>query len=220
MRLLHGLVVGIFSTFVIGSTLCACAGAWDDRHFWTYAAVYGLLAALGTAIIDPQLRKERLKPGPGGRDRLLIPVAKVLYFAHLLLAGLDIGRHHWSDTLREPSRILALILFTTSAAFAVYAMAVNRYFSPVVRIQKERGHQIVTSDVYRVVRHPGYAGIIVAVLCSPVTLGSWISGIPVLILAVFIIRRTVIEDRFLQAHLQGYLAYTFRVRYRLFPGVW
>src|SRR4028119_1045676 len=49
----------------------------------------------------------------------------------------------------------------------------NRFFSPVVRIQHERGHTLITSGPYRFVRHPGYVGAILACACGGVALGSW-----------------------------------------------
>ncbi len=35
-----------------------------------------------------------------------------------------------------------------------------------------------------------------------------------------LIRRAVIEDRFLQQELGGYAEYAQRVRFRLVPGIW
>jgi protein-S-isoprenylcysteine O-methyltransferase Ste14 len=46
-----------------------------------------------------------------------------------------------------PSAVQAGGLLAAAAALAVvvWAMAVNRFFSPVVRIQTDRGHHLVTS---------------------------------------------------------------------------
>ena len=99
-------------------------------------------------------------------------------------------------------------------------MAVNRFFSPVVRIQTERGHHLITAGPYRYVRHPGYAGLLVGMPCSALALGSWLSGIPLLLICLFTIRRAVVEDRFLLENLDGYEAYAQTVPYRLVPCVW
>ena len=54
-------------------------------------------------------------------------------------------------------------------------MAVNRFFSSVVRIQAERGQYVVTAGPYAYVRHPGYlAGILIMVASGP-ALGSWLA---------------------------------------------
>ena len=47
-------------------------------------------------------------------------------------------------------------------AFSLWAMRVNPFFATVVRIQSERGHRLIDRGPYRWVRHPGYAGAVVA----------------------------------------------------------
>jgi protein-S-isoprenylcysteine O-methyltransferase Ste14 len=89
-----------------------------------------------------------------------------------------------------------------------------------VEIQKERGHQVVTTGPYRYVRHPMYAGAIVLFLCIPLALGSLWALSPGGFLVVLIVVRTYLEDRTLHRELEGYDAYAQRVRYRLIPGIW
>jgi hypothetical protein len=59
--------------------------------------------------IDPALRRERLKPGPGGKDRYLRLIALPFILAHLIVAGLDVGRSHWSRPMPPGLQALALI---------------------------------------------------------------------------------------------------------------
>ena len=99
-------------------------------------------------------------------------------------------------------------------------MITNRYFSIAVRIQTDRGHRLVSSGPYRIVRHPGYLGMLFACPASVLALGSWLALVPALLYAVLIVRRAAIEDRYLQAELDGYAQFASRVRYRLIPGVW
>lgn len=99
-------------------------------------------------------------------------------------------------------------------------MIVNRFFSAVVRLQTDRGHHVVTAGPYRIVRHPGYVGIIVGCMCSPIALGSWLAAVPMVPCLALFVRRTVLEDRFLRENLDGYADYANRVRYRLLPGLW
>ncbi|MCK4963372.1 MAG: hypothetical protein KAS19_12835, partial [Anaerolineales bacterium] len=70
------------------------------------------------------------------------------------------------------------------------------------------------------VRHPGYMGTILFNLGTPIILGSLWTIIPAWIGALLILLRTWLEDRTLQAELEGYQDYAERVRYRLIPGVW
>jgi protein-S-isoprenylcysteine O-methyltransferase Ste14 len=59
-----------------------------------------------------------------------------------------------------------------------------------------------------------------AILCSAVALGSWVAVILASVMAVFVLRRVVLEDRFVRAELPGYGEYAARVRYRLIPAIW
>jgi len=90
----------------------------------------------------------------------------------------------------------------------------------VVRIQEDRGHRLVDTGPYAVIRHPGYAGMISAIPLGALALGSWLAVAVALLYSILIWRRVRFEDRFLQENLAGYEAYTRRVRYRLVPGVW
>lgn len=83
-------------------------------------------------------------------------VVAMLALAHLLVALLDIGRFHWSDTVPPPLHLVGLAAFTGAAGLIVWATAVNRFFSTVVRIQTERDHLLVREGPYRFVRHAGY----------------------------------------------------------------
>ncbi len=205
---------------VLAATLFASAGRMNLPWFWAVLAVHSALMMVAMSSIDPDLRRERLKPGPGGKDRYLRLIALPFMLAHLIVAGLDVGRFHWSDPMPAGIQAVALIGYTAGMALSVSAMASNRFFSPVVRIQHERGHTLVTTGPYRFVRHPGYVGAILACGCGGVALGSCWSLVPLAPFAVLFLRRTALEDRMLRADLDGYAGYADRVRYRLLPGLW
>jgi protein-S-isoprenylcysteine O-methyltransferase Ste14 len=101
-----------------------------------------------------------------------------------------------------------------------WALLENRFFSGVVRIQKDRGHQVVSTGPYGFVRHPGYAGALLAYLVTPVLLDSTWAFIPAVLMAGVVILRTALEDRTLQEELPGYKDYARKTRYRLLPGIW
>jgi hypothetical protein len=73
-------------------------------------------------------------------------------------------------------------------------MAVNRFFSSVMRIQDDRGQYVVTSGPYA-------AAAMLVVASLP-----------------FLLYRAITEDRVLLAGLAGYRAA--RVRWRRLPGLW
>ena len=72
------------------------AGRWDLPFVW---AVLGELAAFYlflAAFTDPEMLRERQAPGPGNQDRLTRFLGGPLLLGHWVLAGLDVGRFHWS----------------------------------------------------------------------------------------------------------------------------
>ncbi|MEK6797843.1 MAG: isoprenylcysteine carboxylmethyltransferase family protein [Planctomycetota bacterium] len=219
-RIVRGLAWGVVATCVIGVVLFVAGGTLDRSAWQVYCAVYGLLGFFFGLTADPGLIKERKRPGPGGIDRGFVPIIKLVAWTVPIVAAMDVGRFHWSDTVAPALQAAGLIGFAVPVSMVIWAIATNRFFSPVVRIQKERGHHLVRSGPYRFVRHPGYLGLIVGMLSSPPALGSWVSMIPAIVFVGVILHRTVTEDRFLQANLPGYSEYSASVRFRLLPGVW
>jgi protein-S-isoprenylcysteine O-methyltransferase Ste14 len=136
-----------------------------------------------------------------------------------LIAGLD-ALFGWSPPFSLPLKILSLVIILAGYALGSYALIENRFFSGMVRIQADRGHQVVTSGPYRWMRHPGYAGALLAYLATPLFLDSGWAFLPAVLIVIVLIIRTRLEDRALQDELEGYAEYAKRVRYRLLPGVW
>jgi protein-S-isoprenylcysteine O-methyltransferase Ste14 len=201
--------------------LFGSAGRWDLPFFWAYIGVNVLLGLVGSVTVDPGLQQERWRPSARNREFWLMAFAGgPLYVGHFVVAGLDVGRFHWSRGIGVPTQIAATVVFAAGWSLVTWAVIVNRFFSPVVRIQDERGHRLVTSGPYRFVRHPGYTGAIVGLLSGPLLLGSWWALVPAAGLCVGIVTRTIVEDEFLRAELAGYRDYAARVRYRLIPGIW
>ena len=137
----------------------------------------------------------------------------------MIVAGLD-ERFGWSPQIPLTPRLVALAVMVSGYVVGTWAMAVNRYYSAVVRIQKDRGQIVVTDGPYRFVRHPSYATGIVSSLMIPILLGSLWALIPTSLVAVVTVIRTALEDRTLLEELDGYKGYAARVRYRLLPGIW
>ena len=204
---------------VLTGLLFLLAGRWDLPSLWAYAMVFWLLALYGVLTIDPDVMRERLRPGPTV-DPLRLALIRSLVLMHIVIAALDVGRFHWSDSVPRGLQLGALVRFALAIRWGLWAVQVNRFWSPAIRIQSERGHRPITSGPYGIVRHPGYAGVALAVPCSALALGSWVALIPALGFTMLILRRAVHEDLFLRAHLEGYSNYAERVRYRIAPGIW
>jgi protein-S-isoprenylcysteine O-methyltransferase Ste14 len=205
---------------LLAATLFASAGRIDLPWFWAVIALHATMILAGVPFMDPELRKERVQPGPGGRSRRVRLLALPMILGHLVVAGLDVGRFGWSGTIPFAVQGTALAVYAAGLGLSLWAMAANRFFSPVVRIQAERGHRLVSSGPYALLRHPGYTGLIVASLCGGVALGSWWSLVPLAPFVGMFLWRTAMEDRFLHEGLEGYIGYANRVRYRLVPGLW
>ena len=153
-------------------------------------------------------------------DKVLAPLmALSLSFPLVIVAGLD-HRFGWSPVFPLWLIVLGFLLISIGYAFAAWALIENRFFSSVVRIQVDRGHVVCDSGPYRIVRHPGYAGNMLALLGMVLALSSTWTLIPVAVALIIAVLRTVLEDQTLQDELPGYRDYAQRVRYRLIPRIY
>ena len=200
--------------------LFASAGTLAIAAFWIYLAILAAIFIASFLLLDPDLARERMRPG-GKKPPVALRLFSGVLLLHWIIAGLDRGRLHWSDTVPLWLEVLGLIAVAASYTFAIWAMRVNRFFSSVIRIQSDRGQYVVTTGPYAVVRHPGYTAGIVIMLASGAALGSWLAAAFLAVTTLpFLLHRAVAEDRFLRAELPGYRDYAQRVRWRLIPGIW
>ena len=208
-------------------TLLICG---SDIHWWQ-AWAFGLLiisAGVGGRIWaetqHPGLMAERTRTLKASDvkawDKVLGPLmAFTLSFPLVIVAGLD-HRFGWSPMFPAWLHITGIFLIALGYAFAAWAFVENRFFSSMMRIQTDRGHVVCDSGPYRIVRHPGYAGNLLALPGVVLALDSAWTLISVGVALIVAVIRTALEDRTLQAELPGYQEYTQRVRYRLVPGVY
>jgi protein-S-isoprenylcysteine O-methyltransferase Ste14 len=189
-------------------------------RFWVFTLILLAMAFYASTRIDPTLLKERRRPAGPTQDPTLLFAIRLLGFCTVVAALADISRFHWSDSVPESVRIMAMVAFALSLALVAQAMIVNRFFSTALRIQTDRQQTVVSAGPYAVVRHPGYLGLLIAVPSQALALGSWLALLLAIGYGALIARRALIEDRYLQAHLPGYVAYASRVRFRLVPRVW
>ena len=213
-----------FLVLVQAAALFASAWTWKWWNAWAYLGTYLVYLAINVVLLlgrHKDLVEERSKIGPGtkGWDKVIGAISAFGGLAIFALAGLD-ERFGWPGSLPLWSQLAGLVLLVASYPLFTWAMVSNKYFATTVRIQAERGHSVQTGGPYRFVRHPAYASMLVSYPCLPIALGSPWALIPALLLVINMIARTALEDRTLQAELDGYRDYAARVRYRLIPGVW
>ena len=124
--------------------LFAAAGTVAIPGFWAYLAIFAVVMIVSFAALDPDLLRERMRPG-GKKPPLALRVFSLVLFMHWIVAGLDRGRFHWSDDV--PGWLQGICLFTVGSgyALALWAMRVNQFFSSAIRIQTDRGQHVVAN---------------------------------------------------------------------------
>lgn len=172
--------------------------------------------------IDPELLKERSKPGEGTRkwDKIILGLSFLTTLGMYIVAGLDSGRFQWSPQFPLGLMIAGLLLTVAGQLLFLIAQKQNRFFSSTARIQTDRAHTVCDTGLYKFVRHPAYLGSLIQSAGFPLLFGSYWSIIPAGLSILLIIIRTSLEDRMLKAELNGYAEYATGVRSRLIPLIW
>jgi protein-S-isoprenylcysteine O-methyltransferase Ste14 len=134
--------------------LFASAGTVAIATYWVYLAIFAAVFIVSFLWLDPDLARERIRPG-GKRPPITLQLISVVLVSHWIIAGLDHGRFHWSDTVPPWLQWLSLLALAASYALCLWAMHVNRFFSSVIRIQNDRGQIVITTGPYAYIRHPG-----------------------------------------------------------------
>lgn len=204
--------------------LFGVSGRWDWIAGWVYLGILALGVAAAMLVIarfQPELLEERRTHWRDGKpwDRPLLGTVALGPIVVQLVCGLDM-RFGWSHGVTSVQQVTAAAAAVAGVALTAWAMAVNRFFSAVIRIQTDRGHTVVSVGPYRYVRHPGYTGMLLVTLGGPILLGTLWGLVPAATVAGALVLRAALEDRTLRSELAGYEEYATRVRYRLIPGVW
>jgi protein-S-isoprenylcysteine O-methyltransferase Ste14 len=212
-------------TAVSGAMLFLAAGTLAWPAAWAYLVIITSVMGVYSAIIarmHPHLIEERHHPPADAKqwDKVFVAIVGAAGpVALILLAGLD-RRFHWSPPTPAWVEVAGLLLVAAGGMLSNYAVASNRFFSALVRIQRDRGHVVVDAGPYRFVRHPSYIGSMVYMIGVAIALGSHAALLAAIVLIAVLAGRTALEDRTLQAELDGYAEYASRVRFRLVPGLW
>jgi len=201
------------------------AGRIDWLRGWIWVATF--VVGMGAASVlvrrkNPELMEARMKWRRKDAklfDKVILSIYLPLTFLQPILAGLDAVRFRWS-AMPFATVYVGLCLLAIALIPITWVLLVNPYAETSVRIQTERGHQVVTSGPYRFVRHPMYVCLILDHPAIALILGSmWalaLSGV----LAILMVWRTALEDRTLRRELPSYEEFTCVTRYRLIPGLW
>ena len=203
--------------------LVLTSGTWTWINIWIYlvlATLTSVLVYIFVVRVNPSLYNERGNPRDNTEnwDLIWIRAYGLISYSSIIIAGLD-KRNGWSS-LGDGWIVPGGILIILSGVHVTWSMAVNSYFSSVVRIQDDRGQTVVAGGPYQYIRHPGYLGAILYYIGTPMMLDSLISFFPVIIIILGFMFRIQFEERTLKEDLTGYERYTQKIKYRLIPRIW
>ncbi len=194
-------------------------GGWI---FLLLVTVSVIPATIALAIHDPALLEARTNLAPKGQplaDRLFVPIHTAMMLLWTLAAGYDSVRHDWSHVPMS-LRVLAALFIPVATWMGYQTMRQNPFLTTCVHVQSDRGHQVIDTGAYAIVRHPFYAVTIAYQLSASLLLGSWLSVTLCLVIAGMIALRIQFEEQHLEQGLAGYAAYKRATPWRLVPGVW
>jgi protein-S-isoprenylcysteine O-methyltransferase Ste14 len=165
-----------------------------------------VLVNVGERVLDSLLRKDsvakslKTSEDDKGTSRF-IQVVAVIYLVVLLLTAL---LNQFQIGIVEPHLVftaIGVVLMAMGVAIRVVAMrTLGKFFTRTLQIRE--GHHVVSSGIYRRVRHPGYLGDILLFVGSGVATSNVITT--VLVLGMFItayVRRIAVEERMLSDQL-------------------
>lgn len=199
----------------LSALLFLMAGTTRLTSLRTYLVAFSLLLLVTMLTVAPELALERAHPGPDSSKLPLRFLSGSLFLLTLLSAAFLVGRIHVL-VVSATVRWFALAIFISGSSMQTWAMIANPFFSPVVRIQADRGHKLIDSGPYRFMRHPGYFAMCISVPSSAIAIGSCLALIPAVAFITVICERAKCEEQFLKANLPGYAEYAKTVPSGLF----
>jgi isoprenylcysteine carboxyl methyltransferase (ICMT) family protein YpbQ len=162
---------------ILAVLLFVPAGRITWTRGWSFLLVFTLLIASRSAYFtraNPEIFavRSRVHPGTKRWDKIMICLLFVAILAIPPVAGLDDGRFHWSS-MSWWAVALGYVMQLAGWIGVAWAQTVNRFFEPGVRIQAERGHHVICTGPYALIRHPGYFAAVLLFIGTALSLGSW-----------------------------------------------
>jgi protein-S-isoprenylcysteine O-methyltransferase Ste14 len=114
--------------------------------------------------------------------------------------------------------VVGLALTVAGVAFAIWArLTIGRNWSAMVTLKEN--HELVRRGPYRIVRHPIYTGILLAMLGSAIAFGRWPGYAGFAIAFVAFKQKSLTEEQFMVEQFgDAYVRYRTEVK-ALIPGV-
>ena len=174
------------------------AGTWRYWQAWMYIGVLIIPMFFVLAYFmknDPALLERRMKMREERKEqRKIIQASGIVFVLIYILPGFDI-RYGWSNMPAWVSITAGVVMFL-SYMLVFRTMQVNSFLSRVIEVAEDQ--RVIDTDVYGIVRHPMYVGMIVLYAISPIVLGSWWAVIPALVIIPVIVARILDEEKALE----------------------
>jgi protein-S-isoprenylcysteine O-methyltransferase Ste14 len=151
--------------------------------------------------------------GPRGEGWVLIQGVLLVLVA---AAGWSLGPD-WSGPVRLAGVVVGIALIASGILLAVRGVTdLGRAMTPLPRPRE--GAELVETGAYALVRHPIYAGLILAAFGWAIVQASIVAVILAAALAAFLRLKSTREERWLEMRYPGYAAYRTRTR-RFIPWI-
>lgn len=222
------LLVTAFSTLItFPAVVMLASGHWNWIEGWIFGLWMAAMVLASTLYLffqNPDLLAERSKaPGSNNQkswDKWFQSLAYVGFVTWIVLIPLDASRFGWSPEFPLWLKVVGGLMLAPALFFIQRATMDNNYLSAAVRLQSDRGQQVVSTGVYAIVRHPLYLGLLFMLVGAPLMTGSLFGLILSLLVVGSLVFRIHGEEKMLLEELEGYAEYKQKVKYRLIPFVW
>ena len=212
----------LFLVIFLGAVLFISAGTLHFWEGWVYILVFFLCCVAITGYLvktDMGLLKRRLNGGPGGEkersQKIIQFIAQLAFISIYVVSGLD-RRFCWSSL--PEYMVIASDAGVIVGFYIVFKTFQENTFT-AANIQVEEAQTVIATGPYAMVRHPMYSGALLLLLSTPIALNSCWALLAFIPMCAVIIARLLDEERFLKKNLAGYVSYCFKVKWRLFPGL-
>jgi protein-S-isoprenylcysteine O-methyltransferase Ste14 len=186
----------------------------------TLAATVGLVTCVVWVVLET-LRSRRFRAEAIVTDRGSFAVLLASYIAGISLAVVSAIALPWAAlSLAWVASVVGLLVLWAGIALRWWAMSsLGRYFT--FTVQSSADQPVITDGPYRFVRHPGYTGVLLAMVGLGLLLANWLSVLALaVVVAAGMTYRIAVEERTLIATLgQPYEDYR-STRRRLVPYLW
>ncbi len=222
-HLLVWIIVSLSSIIVLfGLSFAAFAAGRGD-----WVAFFQSPARVGAIVVSLVLGVAAAFSGSGGmnpgkkedrRNRWIFAPLIVLTLGMAVLPPYLDGRNLWT-TDEAVTPYVGLALFTLGGALRLAPVfTLGRRFTGLVAIQE--GHRLETGGLYRFIRHPSYAGLLMSMAGYVLVFRCWLGLLLVAAMLAVLLARMNAEEALLEGEFgEEYASYKRRT-WRLVPWVY